>query len=247
MPEDLARIIHRTTQKDPDQRYQSAAEMAADLDRYLAGKPVVAPQYHYRLDEREIVAARPGSVVLAAFIMFLASLGLFLAFFSIGLMSGIMFMGVMTGMGATMMAVETVIGGVILATGIIVGRSLLAARIWSRWAAVVLFALLCGGSLLSMFSVAMMSIAISQQLPNMSKAKSPNTTVEQPTGEENDAQSIARNLMFGMFAVYAVPHLAALLMGAAGIWSLLSRKAGEWFTFAAQIRWEHRQMREQFQ
>ena len=54
IPEDLARIIHRATQKDPDQRYATATELAADLDRYLAGKAVAAPQYHYRLDEREI-------------------------------------------------------------------------------------------------------------------------------------------------------------------------------------------------
>jgi serine/threonine protein kinase len=54
---DLERVVHKATQKDPDQRYASAAEFAADLDRCLAGKPALAPPYRFRLDEREITAA----------------------------------------------------------------------------------------------------------------------------------------------------------------------------------------------
>jgi serine/threonine protein kinase len=248
VPEDLARILHRATQKDPDQRYLTAAEMAADLDCYLFGKPVAAPQYHYRLDEREITAARPGSVVYAAVIIFLAALSLFLMFTSVGLMSGIMMLGVMTGVGITMMAIETGIGGVILVAGLVVGRGLLAARIWARWAGVVLFVLLCCGSLLGMFGIVMMSVALAQALPNTPQSEAAQAkTTEQPAGAEVAPPFQAQNFVFGMVAMYAVPVLAGLLMGVTGIWSLLSRKAGEWFAFAAQIRWEHRQMREQFQ
>ena len=247
VPEDLARIIHRATQKDPDQRYLTAAEMAADLDRYLAGKPVAAPQYHYRLDEREITAARPGSVVYAAVIIFLAALSLFLMFTSVGLMSGIMMLGVMTSVGITMMATQTGIGGVILVAGLVVGRGLLAARIWARWAGVVLFVLLCGGSLLGMFGIVMMSVALAQALPNTSQSEAAQAKTTEPADAENNPPFQAQNFVFGMVAMYAVPVLAALLMGVTGIWALLSRKAGEWFAFAAQIRLEHRFMKEQFQ
>jgi fructose-1,6-bisphosphatase len=52
--------------------------------------------------------------------------------------------------------------------------------------------------------------------------------------------------MLATFSVYGVPLAAVLLLGFGGAWSLLTRKAGEWFTFAAQIRLEHRQMRDQF-
>ena len=71
IPENLRRIVHKATQKDPDQRYRTAAELAADLQCFLTGKSVAAPAYMYRLDEREITAARPGQVVLAAFIFFM--------------------------------------------------------------------------------------------------------------------------------------------------------------------------------
>ena len=248
IPEALARIIHRATQKDPDQRYLTASELAADLDSHLAGKPVAAPHYYYRLDEREITAARPGSVVYAAVIIFLAAISLFLMFTSVGLMSGIMMLGVMTGVGITMIVTQTGIGGVILVAGLVVGRGLLAARIWARWAGVVLFALLCGGSLLGMFGIVMMSVALAQALPSTSKSEAvPAKTTEQPTEAENAPAFQTQNFVFGMVAMYSVPILAGLLMGVTGIWALLSRKAGEWFAFAAQIRWEHRQMREQFQ
>lgn len=243
IPEDLSRIIHRATQKDPDQRYATAAELAADLDRYLAGKPVTAPQYHYRLDEREITAARPGGVMFAAFAIMLVSLGLFIGFTSIGLMSGILMLGMMAGAAITMMVAELAIGGVILATGVIVGRGLLAARVWARWIGVALFVLLCGSSCLGIFSIVIMSAALSQEL---SKAtNSPPKNARQTEAQE--VQLPMQNFAYGIFAVYVVPLLAGLLLGAGGIWSLLSRKTGEWFAFAAQIRWEHRQARQQFQ
>ena len=57
----------------------------------------------------------------------------------------------------------------------------------------------------------------------------------------------ARNFIYGMLAVYALPLLLGLLLGVAGIWSLVCRKASEWFDFAVQIRTEHRFMKEQYQ
>jgi hypothetical protein len=90
VPDSLARIVHKATQKDPDQRYAKAADFAQDLHRFLAGQSVSAPPYHFRLDEREIVAARPGSVVVAAFVFFVTSFFLFMMIEAVALMFGTM-------------------------------------------------------------------------------------------------------------------------------------------------------------
>ena len=49
-----------------------------------------------------------------------------------------------------------------------------------------------------------------------------------------------------MLAMYSVPVLGGVVMGAAGFASLITRGAGAWFALAAQIRLEHRQLRDQF-
>jgi hypothetical protein len=81
VPRDLEGIVHRATAKDPDERYQSADEFAEDLQSFLAGRPVEARPYRYKLDEREIVAERPRSVTFTAFLLFLY--GIFLSWATI--------------------------------------------------------------------------------------------------------------------------------------------------------------------
>src|SRR5262249_13870176 len=76
IPDDLVSVVHHALAKDPDERYPSMAEFAADLDRYLDGKAVTARPYRYRLDEREIVAERPGSIVVLSFFYFAASIAM---------------------------------------------------------------------------------------------------------------------------------------------------------------------------
>jgi serine/threonine protein kinase len=41
-PKELETIIHKAISKDPDERYQSALELADDLCRYLENKPILA-------------------------------------------------------------------------------------------------------------------------------------------------------------------------------------------------------------
>lgn len=51
VPRDLVTIVGRCMEKDPARRYAAAAEVAADLDRFLAGEPIAAraPTLAYRL------------------------------------------------------------------------------------------------------------------------------------------------------------------------------------------------------
>ena len=59
----LMAVVHKATSKDPDLRYQSAGDFARDLQNVLDGKPVMASPYRFRLDEREIDAERPKSII----------------------------------------------------------------------------------------------------------------------------------------------------------------------------------------
>ncbi len=63
----LAAVVHKATAKDPDDRYQTADDLADDLLNVLDGKPVKAPPYRYRLDEREIDAERPKAIIGISF------------------------------------------------------------------------------------------------------------------------------------------------------------------------------------
>jgi serine/threonine protein kinase len=73
IPRDLEGVLHKATAKDPDDRYPTASDFAADLRRWLEGKPVTALPYRYRLDPREIKAERPAGVTALTFAHFLAS------------------------------------------------------------------------------------------------------------------------------------------------------------------------------
>ena len=73
LPRDLEGVLHKAAAKDPDDRYQTAADFADDLRRWLDGKPVAAHTYRYRLDLREIKAERPAGILVLAFGHFLVS------------------------------------------------------------------------------------------------------------------------------------------------------------------------------
>jgi serine/threonine protein kinase len=74
IPISVQNVVHKAAAKDPDDRYPSAKEFADDLQRILDGTQVLAPPYRYRLDESEVRAARPGSVIVAACIAFAKAL-----------------------------------------------------------------------------------------------------------------------------------------------------------------------------
>jgi serine/threonine protein kinase len=241
VPPDLERIVHRATQKDPDERYASAAQFAVDLELFLAGKPVSAPPYRFRLDEREITAARPGGVVLAAFIFLMVSVFLFVAIESVALMMGFMMMNEIM-IGATMFAIQSAVATGILVTGVLVGRGVLAGRDWARWTGVVLAALLCLASLALVAGLSAGAIGAASAGSSLDKEFG----IENgPDGQPNpnNPPFSARNMVFGMLAMYALPGFMGLLLGGTALWSLLSRPTGAWFRFARQTRWEHKQLR----
>lgn len=66
LPEDLGWILERALEKEPDRRYASASELAADLRRFLADEPVVAgpPSRTYRL--RKFVRRHRSGVALTS-------------------------------------------------------------------------------------------------------------------------------------------------------------------------------------
>ena len=71
---DLATIVHKCLEKDRGRRYSSAAELAADLGRYLVGDPITAAPMGLidgvaRLARRHRIAAAAAATVLLALVL----------------------------------------------------------------------------------------------------------------------------------------------------------------------------------
>ena len=252
VPEELARIVHRATQKDPDQRYATAQQLADDLDRFLAAKPVEAPPYHFRLDEREITAARPGGVVLAAFIFFLVAFFIAIFITATALMMGLM---VMDTEGIVMGAMLTTFAVVILAAGLAVGYGLLSAHQWARWTGIVLAGLMTLMEAAAVIGIVVGVIAIAanegsiseffQELDKQAKAPSGEVPAESDASQSPPAGDFRpQNMLYALLGFYGLPLVVGLLLTGTALWALLNRATAAWFRFAAQIRVEHRLVRE---
>ena len=234
VPEGLARIVHRATQKDPDQRYATAAAMVADLNRFLSGQSVAAPPYHFRLDEREIVAARPAGVVLAAFITASTSCLFGMALLFMGLMLGVM---VWQLGGNVMLFVQAAMATLIVSAGLAVAWGLLSGHTWAWWADLALSALLCLACLAGCAMVVYAALTIESQ----GLAAEIQRAQEDASAEE---KMVAGNFLYAMLAAYAMPLIVGFVLGVTSLSALLMRRTGEWFRFARQLRWEHKQLRD---
>jgi serine/threonine protein kinase len=238
---DLERIVHKATQKDPDQRYASAADLAADLDRYLTGKPVQAPAYHFRLDEREITAARPSEVVLAAVVFMIVGFFVFMFTLSVSAMIGLMTMDFA---GIVISAVQALTAVAVLAVAGALAWGVMTARAWARWAGVVLSALVAAASaaaLVALIMVMVTALAASSKEFEDAFGMSPSPATTPPSARPFPA----RNFLLGMVAMYGLPFLVSVILHAFALWALLRRRTGEWFRFARELRAEHRRVRQE--
>ena len=238
---DLERIVHKATQKDPDQRYAKAADLAADLDRYLAGKPVQAAAYHFRLDEREIAASRPSEVVLAAVVFMIVGFFVFMFTLSVSLMIGVMTMDV-TGIVISVMQSLTAVS--VLALACALGWGVMTARAWARWTGVILSALVAAASaaaLAALIMVMVTALASNSQEFEDAFGMSPSPAANPPGARPFPA----RNFLLGMVAMYGLPFLVSVILHAFAMWALLRRRTSEWFRFARELRAEHRRVRQE--
>jgi len=119
--QDLEGVVHKATARDPDERYQTAEELAADLERWIEGKPVSAKPYRYEADLTEIEATRPHGVLLLSVI--LAGVSLLFVLYGITSLSLIKNSDPLHGLSFFSIASGTVI----LGWGVLRGYS------WVRW------------------------------------------------------------------------------------------------------------------
>ncbi len=230
LPRALEAVVHKATHKDPEERYQTAAELVAELERFLDGKPVSAPAYRYRLDAREIMGNRPGVVVLSAFLCFLVGSGIFVAIASVGVMTAAL-------MGSIYwLLLQGLIGLAVFAGTAMLGYGLLTGWSWTRWVVVVLagvVVLACLGG-----CVAMVVSAISVVTDSTKWAQLDEKTAD----PEKEPSFKPQTFLLAMLGMYAVPLLLVLICAMTTVISLLLPSTGAWFRLASQARREHRQM-----
>jgi serine/threonine protein kinase len=213
LPRDLEGVLHKATAKDPDDRYQTAADLAADLRRWLDGQPVAASPYRYRLDPREIKAERPAGIMVLAFAHFLASaLSAIVASWMILTaiaMSSQTFIKSMNQQGMGELSPRELQKFLFIVTGVAalssaclstVGFGLLAANRWARWVAIGASSTLAAGALLGMI----------------------------------------RELVHGRLTVAFGFESALLALTGSTIAYLSRRSVRDWFWLAARLRAEHR-------
>jgi serine/threonine protein kinase len=233
VPAELEAVIHRGAAKDPDARYASAADFAKDLELWLEGAPVSAPPYRFRLDDNEIIAARPGRVLAAGFfVVFVTVLGAFFfeffALFTLLISSGGVFTPRPQTAGeskflGTLLIVFTMLLGVAVPVGVaLVTQSVLIGKSWARWLFVLAASIVLLICCLILGYIAIW--AVEAMLGNN------NLFISAPTWEFSTSG-----------APLAIPLLMGAIVSMVVLWALLSRKSSTWFAFAKRTRTEHMQ------
>ena len=223
LPKALEAVVHKATYKDPEERYQSAADLADELDRFLAGKPVSAPPYRYRLDFQEILSRRPGSVVLAAFICLLLGTAVSVMAASVGAM--------MLAITGVHLATLAQIGGsvLVLCGSLFVTRRLLSGWNWARWVAVAASGLTV---LALVVATGALVVALVTQLRDAP-----------PAAPSSDPETVdTRKFLFGMVAMYAIPIVLAAGCAVTALGCLVLPRTRAWFRLARQAREEHAEL-----
>jgi ABC-type phosphate transport system permease subunit len=171
--------------------------------------------------------------VLAAFVYLMTGFSVFIAFVSVSMMMGVMTMNTADRFVA---AVPSSIGLAALAIGATLAWGVLKARGWGRWIGIGVSTLMCVALCAGIIAMGVSFYAMSGQFISEME-KSMNSQGGGATAPN------ARNFLLGILAMYAVPLLAGLLLHAAAIWALVTRRASEWFRLAREIRAEHRRVK----
>jgi serine/threonine protein kinase len=219
LPRDLEGVLHKAAAKDPDDRYSTALELAADLRRWLDGRPVTALPYRYRLDPREIKAERPAGIMALTFAYFLASV------FSASCASWLIFMNLrlsseefqkITGASGVndpsvralrfRFVMDVVEMSISSAAFLVIGLGLLAANRWARWVSIAVSSALASWALYGMIR-------------------------ELHQGPVSPA--LGFEVEFGFEAVLLAVTVSTIAY-------LSRRSVRDWFRLAARLRAEHR-------
>ncbi len=229
LPKALEAVVHMATLKDPEERYQSAAELADELDRFLNGQPVLAPPYRYRLDLQEIVARRPGAVVLAAFICFLIGCTVFAAVASMGVMMSVMTNAIAL-LAVVLFAVPVLAGSALLSRGLLAGWN------WTRWVVIVLAVMAALSNVVGCVGFAVAVPTILDQ---------PDIVAPVKNGDDANPKVntiSARQMMLAIVLMYAVPVSLAFLCVTTTFVCLILPSTTAWFRMASEARREHQAM-----
>ncbi len=224
--QDLEGVVHMATARDPDARYQTGDEFAADLQQWLDGSPVAAKPYRYEADLTEIEATRPRSVlVLSVVVQSVALLFLMVA-------AGFVYVAVSMGDLSWQASLSGLPYGLLAPGMIVFGWGLLRASGWTRWLG---RAVALG---LTILSVGMLAALLSG-----SGTVDLGTTAPTPDGPwvagGSEVQiEIQNQIEHTAEWIILSPFQFAVALGVLVI--LERRKTKEWFLRAKRIRAEHK-------
>jgi hypothetical protein len=128
----------------------------------------------------------------------------------------------------------------LLAVGLLVGRGLLAARSWARWTAVGLSGVMVLGSI-----GLIVLIAVSANMIGGAEFTGQGQRPEMSPQEAEQMQSAMQGMFRGILVTYTMPPVATLALAITAIVALTRRRTGEWFSFAREVRLEHKRVREE--
>src|SRR5262249_28757994 len=76
LPRDLETIVGKAMAKEPERRYQSAADLAADLERFLEGRPVLARPMSIRERALRWAQRHQPAVAISTFVLLIVAMTL---------------------------------------------------------------------------------------------------------------------------------------------------------------------------
>jgi hypothetical protein len=157
------------------------------------------------------------------------------------LMMGLMAMdstGIMVG------AVFTAIAALVLTAGFAVGYGLLSAHQWARWTGIVLAGLMTLAEAAGVIGIIAGAVAVAANEGPISEFFQQLDSQNSPDGAAPPPAQDFQNMLYALLGFYGLPIVVGLVLAGTALWALLNRATASWFRFAAQVRAEHRLVRE---